>query len=504
MTSAAGLAMGGLHPVVALYATFLNRAFDQLLMDVALHRLPVTLVLDRAGITGQDGASHNGMWDLALLGMVPGLHLSAPRDEATLRAAIDDCLDITDGPSVVRFPKTPLTDPIPALRTVGQVDVLTELDTDPEVDVLVVAIGSMAAEAVAAAVIVRDAGYRIRVVAPRWVTPVDPTLGELAAGAKLVVTVEDGVVDGGAGGEDQPIRARLGPRCCYPGDRDTCKFPGARQCGGCKGDRRAHRPGHRASHRRVVGDRRPLPRPTSRAAPLSRSMSTREGQRMRILVVEDEVQLAEAVARGLRREGMAVDVATDGDDGYRKAALTRYDVVVLDRDLPGMTGDEICRKLRDEDILTRVIMLTASGTVEDKVSGLALGADDYLAKPFAFQELVARVRALGRRTTPAAPPVLTAGDIELDSSKRTVARHGELVDLTRKEFGVLETLMTAQGAVVSSEELLDRVWDEHADPFTTTVRVTMMTLRRKLGEPAIIDTVVGSGYRIDPVVLGEA
>ncbi|WP_375502803.1 response regulator transcription factor [uncultured Jatrophihabitans sp.] len=224
---------------------------------------------------------------------------------------------------------------------------------------------------------------------------------------------------------------------------------------------------------------------------------------MRILVVEDEVQLAEAVARGLRREGMAVDVATDGDDGYRKAALTRYDVVVLDRDLPGLSGDEICRRLRDEDILTRVMMLTASGTVEDKVTGLGLGADDYLAKPFAFQELVARVRALGRRTTPAAPPVLQAGDIELDSSKRTVTRHGELVDLTRKEFGVLETLMTSNGAVVSSEELLDRVWDENADPFTTTVRVTMMTLRRKLGEPAIIDTVVGSGYRIDPEVLGK-
>ncbi|MDQ6849953.1 MAG: response regulator transcription factor [Actinomycetota bacterium] len=225
---------------------------------------------------------------------------------------------------------------------------------------------------------------------------------------------------------------------------------------------------------------------------------------MRILVVEDEVQLAEAVARGLRREGMAVDVATDGDDGYRKATLTRYDVVVLDRDLPGMSGDEVCRKLTDGDELTRVLMLTASGTVEDKVAGLALGADDYLPKPFAFAELVARVRALGRRTTPAAPPVLSAGDLAVDPSKRTVTRHGELVELTRKEFGVLETLLMAQGAVVSSEELLDRVWDENADPFTTTVRVTMMTLRRKLGEPAIIDTVVGSGYRIDPELLGPA
>jgi DNA-binding response OmpR family regulator len=181
--------------------------------------------------------------------------------------------------------------------------------------------------------------------------------------------------------------------------------------------------------------------------------------------------------------------------------MTRYDVIVLDRDLPGISGDDICRRLSDEGVLTRVMMLTASGTVEDKVSGLALGADDYLAKPFAFAELVARVRALGRRTTPAAPPVLSAGDIELDSARRTVTRAGEMIDLTRKEFGVLETLMMAHGAVVSSEELLDRVWDENADPFTTTVRVTMMTLRRKLGEPPIIDTVVGSGYRIDPAAL---
>ena len=217
---------------------------------------------------------------------------------------------------------------------------------------------------------------------------------------------------------------------------------------------------------------------------------------MRILVVEDEVQLAEAVARGLRREGMAVDIAIDGDDGYRKAVLTRYDVVVLDRDLPGMSGDEICRRLSDEGVLTRVLMLTASGTVEDKVAGLALGADDYLAKPFAFAELVARVRALGRRTTPAAPPVLTAGDLELDSARRVVTRGGEVIELTRKEFGVLETLLTAQGAVVSSEELLDRVWDENADPFTTTVRVTVMTLRKKLGDPGVIETVVGSGYRV--------
>jgi len=217
---------------------------------------------------------------------------------------------------------------------------------------------------------------------------------------------------------------------------------------------------------------------------------------VRILIVEDEEPLADAVARGLRREGMAVDVALDGDEGHEKATVTRYDVVVLDRDLPGMSGDELCREIVASGQLTRVIMLTASGSVADRVEGLSLGADDYLAKPFAFDELVARVRALARRSTPVTPPVLRAGDLELDPARRTVTRSGEPVDLTRKEFGVLEVLLAASGSVVSSEELLERVWDEHADPFTTTVRVTVMTLRKKLGEPGIIDTVVGSGYRV--------
>ncbi|ALG08005.1 response regulator transcription factor [Kibdelosporangium phytohabitans] len=217
---------------------------------------------------------------------------------------------------------------------------------------------------------------------------------------------------------------------------------------------------------------------------------------MRVLVVEDEEALAEAIARGLRREGMAVDVALDGDAGHEKSTITRYDVIVLDRDLPGMSGDELCREIVSSGALTRVLMLTASGTVEDRVEGLSLGADDYLAKPFAFPELVARVRALARRATPATPPVLTVGDLELDPSKRTVSRAGRAVELTRKEFGVLEVLLAAGGSVVSSEELLERVWDENADPFTTTVRVTVMTLRKKLGEPGLIDTVVGSGYRV--------
>ena len=224
---------------------------------------------------------------------------------------------------------------------------------------------------------------------------------------------------------------------------------------------------------------------------------------MRILIVEDEEPLADAIARGLRREGMAVDVALDGDEGHEKASVTRYDVVVLDRDLPGMSGDELCREIVASGALTRVIMLTASGSVADRVEGLSIGADDYLAKPFAFDELVARVRALARRATPVTPPVLRAGDVELDPARRTVTRNGQQVDLTRKEFGVLEVLLAASGSVVSSEELLERVWDEHADPFTTTVRVTVMTLRKKLGEPGIIDTVVGSGYRVPAASRAE-
>src|SRR5262245_23054843 len=217
---------------------------------------------------------------------------------------------------------------------------------------------------------------------------------------------------------------------------------------------------------------------------------------MRVLVVEDERTVAEAIARGLRREGLAVDVAFDGSTGHEMAFVTRYDVVVLDRDLPGVHGDEICADLVAGGALTRVLMLTASDSVADRVEGLQIGADDYLPKPFAFEELVARVQALGRRATPAAPPVLTAGDLILDQAKREATRGGQLLDLTRKEFGLLEELLKGRGAVVSSEELLERVWDANADPFTTTVRVTMMTLRKKLGDPPLIETVVGVGYRV--------
>jgi 1-deoxy-D-xylulose-5-phosphate synthase len=199
LTSAAGLASGGLHPVVAIYATFINRAYDQLLMDVALHELPVTLVLDRAGITGEDGASHNGMWDLALLGTVPGIRIAAPRDEATLRAELAEAVEHTGGPTVVRFPKTPLGPELPAIRRVGGVDVLAEPGPDAEVDVLIVAIGATAGDVLDAAAAIGQAGYTLRVVDPRWVTPVDPALLDLARRARLLVTVEDGIAAGGVG-----------------------------------------------------------------------------------------------------------------------------------------------------------------------------------------------------------------------------------------------------------------------------------------------------------------
>jgi DNA-binding response OmpR family regulator len=222
----------------------------------------------------------------------------------------------------------------------------------------------------------------------------------------------------------------------------------------------------------------------------------RHPEGMRVLVAEDEFRLADAIARGLRREGMAVDLAPDGSDALVKSSLVRYDVVVLDRDLPGVHGDDVCRAVRGDWPETGILMLTAAGELEDVIEGLSLGADDYLAKPFRFAELVARIRALARRSAPSRPPVLEFGDVELDPARREVKRSGSPVDLARKEFAVLEALMAADGATVSAEELLERVWDEHVDPFTNVVRMTIMTLRRKLGEPAVIDTVIGVGYRM--------
>ena len=217
---------------------------------------------------------------------------------------------------------------------------------------------------------------------------------------------------------------------------------------------------------------------------------------MRVLVAEDERKVAEAVARGLRREGMAVDVAYDGASALDKARLNGYDVVVLDRDLPVMHGDEVCRTLRGEDHQSRVLMLTAASGVDDLVDGLSLGADDYMPKPFAFAELVARLRALARRSNPSQPPTLSARGIELDPARHTVTRDGRPIELTPKEFAMLETLMGAGGAVVSNDELVERVWDENADPFTNSVRMTVLRLRRKLGSPSAIETVKGAGYRV--------
>ncbi len=217
---------------------------------------------------------------------------------------------------------------------------------------------------------------------------------------------------------------------------------------------------------------------------------------MRVLIIEDEETLASAIARGLRREGMAVDVSLDGAGGLEKALVTAYDVVVLDRNLPGLHGDEVCRRLAGARADTRILMLTAARGLRDKVAGLNLGADDYLGKPFAFEELVARVRALSRRAGPPRPPVLRSKDVELDPASRRAWRRSVELDLTNKEFGVLESLLGAGGAVVSVEELLEKVWDENTDPFSNVVRVTIMTLRKKLGEPPLIETVAGAGYRL--------
>ncbi|WP_255951313.1 response regulator transcription factor [Streptomyces odontomachi] len=228
---------------------------------------------------------------------------------------------------------------------------------------------------------------------------------------------------------------------------------------------------------------------------------------MRVLVVEDSVELLEIVAQGLREQGFAVDEAQDGAQALEMIAVNRYEVVVLDRDLPVVHGDDVCRALVAEwgsaaggsgaaGGHTKVLMLTAASTIDDRVAGLNLGADDYLPKPFAFAELVARIQALGRRAQPALPPVLTHGDVTVDTARRTASRAGRALALTGKEFGMLQVLLGARGAVVTSEELLERVWDAHTDPFTNTVRTTLSRLRRKLGEPELIETVTGAGYRV--------
>ncbi|WP_090010531.1 response regulator transcription factor [Lentzea albidocapillata] len=217
---------------------------------------------------------------------------------------------------------------------------------------------------------------------------------------------------------------------------------------------------------------------------------------MRVLVAEDEVALAELVASGLRAEAMAVDVVHDGISAQERLSVNDYDVVVLDRDLPGKHGDDVCAALAGQGSRTKVLMLTAAGSLEDKVDGLQLGADDYLTKPFEYPELLARVHALGRRSQPALPPVLSRNGVRLDIANRLVSRDGRRIELSPKEFAVLSVLLRAQGAVVSSEQLLEMAWDENAEPFTNAVRVAMSKLRAKLGEPPVIQTVPGAGYRL--------
>jgi DNA-binding response OmpR family regulator len=216
---------------------------------------------------------------------------------------------------------------------------------------------------------------------------------------------------------------------------------------------------------------------------------------VRVLLIEDEALLAEQVAEGLRDHGIAVDLAADGVDGLHKAGANRYDVVVLDRDLPLLHGDQVCTALAGGGGDARILMLTAAGEAADRVGGLVLGADDYLPKPFVFDELVLRIRALARRANNA-PRVLRRAGLSFDIARRVVTRDGRVIPLTTKELAVLEILMSADGAVVSAEDLLERAWDEHADPFTATVRVTIARLRRKLGEPPLIETLVGAGYRL--------
>jgi DNA-binding response OmpR family regulator len=217
---------------------------------------------------------------------------------------------------------------------------------------------------------------------------------------------------------------------------------------------------------------------------------------VRVLLAEDQPRVAAAVARGLRRHGAAVDVAGDGATALSQARIHPYDVVVLDRDLPELHGDDVCRALAGEQPGTKILMLTAARTTRDVVEGLTLGADDYLPKPFNFSELVARVHALARRAGTARPPVLRRGDLELDPARRIATRAGRDLALSPKEFGVLEALLAADGAVVSLEDLLEKVWDANVDPFTNTARMTIMKLRRKLGDPPVIHTVAGAGYRI--------
>lgn len=218
---------------------------------------------------------------------------------------------------------------------------------------------------------------------------------------------------------------------------------------------------------------------------------------MRVLIVEDDPFMADAVRTGLRREAMAADIASTGEEALELIASDEYDLVILDRDLPGIHGDDVCRTIAADHPRVRVLMLTAARTLDDRVAGFEIGADDYLSKPFEFPELVARLRALERRTEAARPPTLEGHGVRLDPFRREVYRGGRLIRLSPKEFAVLHTLMAAQGGVLSAETLLEKAWDANADPFTNTTRVTISNLRKRLGQPWVIQTVPGAGYRFD-------
>src|SRR5262245_17556115 len=294
----------------------------------------------------------------------------------------------------------------------------------------------------------------------------------------------------------RPPRQPALPRAAHPGCRRSCRSSRPPQKAGIGHCVLLYRRGGDSTVTENVTWLSPAAcDPGKRAADMPRGTGG-GGQAMRVLVTEDDEVLATAVAAGLRREGMAVDVALDGAAALERLAVNRYDVLVLDRDLPGVHGDDVCRALAVGRSGTRVLMLTAARSVRERVEGLDLGADDYLPKPFDFAELVARVRALGRRAASPLPATLEHGDLSLDPARRVAVRAGRRLPLTTKELAVLECLLAADGRPVPAEELLERVWDEAADPFTTTVKTTIRRLRAKLGDPPVIQTVRESGYRI--------
>jgi hypothetical protein len=482
-TSAAGLAYAGLHPVVAVYSTFLNRAFDQLLMDVALHRQAVTLVLDRAGVTGNDGPSHNGMWDLSLLGIVPGMRVAAPRDAATLREELAEAVAVDDGPTALRFPKGAVIDAVPAVRRVDGVDVLHEGGGS---EVLLVCAGRSGSWAWP-----RRTGWRARGWRSRSSTrggccrcPMPSSRWRASTGSWSRSPTRAA----------RRLRLRAGRRPARGGVRRARARPGDPP-----GVPRPRQPGRRAGRRRAGGaGRRPADhRVGGCAAPGARGAQLLRGDTlMRVLVVEDEAALADAVAAGCGGRGWPSTSPTTATPATRRRASPGTTWWCSTATCPACAATTCARRSSPPEPPRACSCSPRAARWPTRSTACPAAPTTTSPSPSTSPSSVARCRALGRRATPAAPPMLTADDVVLDPARRTVSRAGRSLDLTRKEFGVLEVLLAARGAVVSSEELLERVWDENADPFTTTVRVTVMTLRKKLGEPGVIDTVVGAGYRV--------